>query len=500
MGGDGLRRLGELALDRHLSSRLPEAVLEFLAGEANAAKGVLLRGATVVARRGEAGDDEASWAEFELLPGPRPWRVRLPGAAGPGEAAVAAARLALRSWELREELRASRLGERLRLWELDALRTLASAIVGILDVETLGEELTTSLVMLMGVRRAELLIGEGPEEARRVALFGDPPSEGVDLATVWERGVTGERLLARPLTTANETLGLVLVADKEARTGSQPFSSEDGRLLELFAVQAAIALENARLYRASIEKERLDRELEVAAEVQAYLQPPGFPEMAGYRVVTFRRPARFVAGDCFTVGPRPGGIEALLADVSGKGVGAGLLAASLQSGARLLADLEEPLRVTASRLDQTLYETTKSHQFATGILVRCEAGGTATIVNAGHPPALLLRANGGLERLESTGLPLGLLPGSRYDEITLRLEPGDRIVLYTDGLTEAEDPSGEELGVDRLARIVADAADSRSELLCGAIVEEVERFARGVPFADDVTLMLIERSADEKAG
>ncbi len=495
MTGDTLRRLGELALEGLPGPRLPGIVLDILVRESHAAGGLLLRAGTVVARQGTAGTEPAGdEGAIELLPGPEPWHLRLVGGPAPEDGALAAARLALRMWELGTALREARLGERLRLWELDAIRTLASSIVGILDPETLGTELTTSLVMLMGVRRAELLVGGTPEGARRVAVFGRPPSDGTDAAAAWREGITTDRLLARPLATSSETLGLVLVADKEARTGSQPFSEDDQRLLELFAVQAAVALENARLYRASLEKERLDRELAVAAEVQAYLQPPEFPEMAGYRIATFRRPARFVAGDCFTVSPRAGGVEVMLADVSGKGVGAGLLAASLQSGARLLAGLDEPLAETAGRLGRTLHETTEPHQFATAVLVRCGEDGRVTFVNAGHPPAFVLRGDLRIEQVDSTGLPLGLLPESAWTERTLILRPGDRIVLYTDGLTEAEDASGEELGIGNLAQIVAAAAREEGEVLCAAVVERVERHTGGRPFTDDVTVVVIERT------
>ncbi len=496
MGGDDLQALARLALDDHLSPRLPEKVLTFLARQASAAAGILERGGVPMARCGEApaGQGEGWW-ELEVLPGEAPWVAYLMGGGPPAVNGLVAAQLALRAWELREELRASRLGERLRLWELEAIRTLAAGIGGILDPTTLGQEMIMHLVMLMGVRRAELLLGDGPGEARRVVAFGGTPSEDVDLTEAWSGGWTGERILARPLVSSSGVLGLVLVGDKEARSGEQPFSADDQRLLELFAVQAAVALENAKLYRDSLEKERLNRELEVAAEIQSYLQPRDFPDMAGFRVTARRLPARFVAGDCFAVAPVQGGVEVLAADVSGKGVGAGLIAAGLQAGARLLAESDEPLPVKARRLNGVLHEATEDHRFATGVLLRCMEGGACSIINAGHPPVFVKRRAGPLERVDATGLPLGVLPDAVYRERTLRLSPGETVLVYTDGVTEAESPGGEELGVERLAALV-EACEGEGAVLCEAVLDAVHHFTGGRPAGDDITVVAVERLDD----
>ncbi len=497
MSTEELRSLARLALDEHLSPRLPQKVLELLARHAGCESGLLERGGTPMARLGDAlhrPDEvpESAW-ELELLPGPRPWKARLCGGHAPDEDSLLSVKLALRAWELREELRTSRLGERLRLWELEAIRTLAGGIAGILDPEALGHQLITHLLMLMDVRRAELLIGGSPETRKQVVAFGDPPSKGLDLETAWSEGWTGDRVLARPVVSASGVLGLVVVADKEARTGEQPFSADDERLLELFTVQAAVALENARLYHDSLEKERLNRELAVAAEIQSYLQPREFPQIAGFAVTARRRPARFVAGDCFGVGPAVGGLEVLVADVSGKGVGAGLLAASLQAGGRLLGDLNEPLEDTAGRLNAYLYEATEDHRFATAVVVRCLEDGRCILVNAGHPPALVVRADGRQERIAATGIPLGILSQVDYGSELIRLAPGDRILLYTDGVTEAESPEGEELGVETLAELVAEVHTEGGAALCDAVLAGVERFTGGQAPGDDVTVVVIER-------
>lgn len=498
MSGDDLQALARLALDEHLSPRLPEKVLAFLARHASAAAGTLERGGVPVARCGAAAGETGrtgrgeGWWDLEVLPGEAPWVASFLGGRPPAVNALVASQLALRAWELREELRASRLGERLRLWELEAIRTLAQGIGGILDPTTLGQEMIMHLVMLMGVRRAELLLGDGPDEARRVVAFGGTPSEDVDLAEAWAGGWTDERILARPLVSSSGVLGLVLVGDKEARSGEQPFSADDERLLELFAVQAAVALENAKLYSDFLEKERLNRELEVAAEIQSYLQPRDFPDMAGFRVTARRWPARFVAGDCFTVAPVQGGVEVLAADVSGKGVGAGLIAAGLQAGARLLAEADEPLSVKARRLNGVLHEATEDHRFATGVLIRCAEEGTCSIVNAGHPPVFILRRGKPLERVDATGLPLGVLPDATYQERSVRLAPGEMVLLYTDGVTEAESRDGEELGVERLAALVADF-EGDGAALCEAVLDAVHDFTGGRPPGDDITVVAVER-------
>jgi sigma-B regulation protein RsbU (phosphoserine phosphatase) len=131
-------------------------------------------------------------------------------------------------------------------------------------------------------------------------------------------------------------------------------------------------------------------------------------------------------------------------------------------------------------------------------MVRLAPDGRLTAVNAGHCPVLIRRRNGGIERIESSGLPLGILGNASYKETTSSLEPGDLVLLYTDGLTEAEDPDEEEFGVERVEQVVARLSDATAEAACGELLRVVEEFTQGQPLQDDATLLVVERLTESE--
>jgi len=210
-------------------------------------------------------------------------------------------------------------------------------------------------------------------------------------------------------------------------------------------------------------------------------------------VKTSFRPARQVGGDLFEIIPRADGLLAVVADVTGKGVGAGLIAAGLHAGIRLLADEALPIEVVAERLNTYLAGATEDNRFATMVMVEVRADGSFTAVHAGHCPGLLRRAEGSVITVESTGLPLGIVPDARYTAVHGRLKPGDLVVLYTDGLTEAENAAGDELGVERLEELVRAMDPEDVDTLCEQILDGVRRFAGDVPLADDATLVVLKK-------
>lgn len=481
-------------LERHLSPKLPEETLRVLAVSSGAERAVLRRNGRLIASWPEStGDVSGSgWRSFELGSEALRWEASLCGEGAPSEEAIATAKLLLRTWELKEELRSSRLGERLRLWELEAIRSLADGIGGILDPDELGEQLIWHLVALLGVRRAALIVGDSPESARVVTTFGEVEPD-ISTAAVWEEGLAEQELLVRPLRSSRGVLGIVVAADKEARTGTEPFTDDDERLLELFAVQAAVALENAHLYQESLERERLNRELEVAAEIQSHLYPRESPGLEGFEVASRFRPSRFVGGDCFDVVRCGGCLMVLVADVSGKGVGAGLLAAGLHAGLQLTAEPDRGLAESVSALNRYLERATEPNRFATLVMARIEKSGEVVLVSAGHPPVLLQRRDGAIEHLSSTGLPVGIIADAEFNEHRTTLEPGDRFVAYTDGVIEAEGPDGEELGVrwveDTLNYCLGHSADA----VCERILSGVAEATGGESLADDVTVLVVER-------
>jgi serine phosphatase RsbU (regulator of sigma subunit) len=287
----------------------------------------------------------------------------------------------------------------------------------------------------------------------------------------------------------------LVASDKEARAGTEPFAANDVRLLELFAVQVTVAMEYVRLTRESLERERLKRELEMAAVIQSHLHPQQFPNVEGYRLAVRSSSSRQVAGDTYDVLIRNNVLIATVTDVSGKGVGAGMIASGVHAGVRLMATGSCDLSEVAGRINSYLAGATADNRFATFAMVAIDAEGGLRAVNAGHLPVLIRRREGTIEEINSSGLPLGILDVASYSESVAEIEPGELVVLFTDGLTEAEDSNEEEFGVGRVAEVVAGLEEPTAEKLCGAILDAVEAFTGGGALHDDATLLVVERLA-----
>jgi serine phosphatase RsbU (regulator of sigma subunit)/pSer/pThr/pTyr-binding forkhead associated (FHA) protein len=300
-------------------------------------------------------------------------------------------------------------------------------------------------------------------------------------------------LVAAPLLDPEGCLGIIVL---NSRVQVRQFSEGDMELLLSLASVAALRIRNVALAEEAAERREMARELELARRIQVTLLPSALPEIPGYEVHGGNIPSRGVSGDFYEIVGRddPPEYLTLVADVSGKGMSASLLAAALEA---LTAspiegglDPDEVFR-RASRL---LYERTPPERYATAILVVLQpASGDLRFVNAGHVPGLVVRRSGEIEKLEGTGTPIGLLPASAYTTGHSRLEGGDLLLLYTDGLNEAEDSSGEQYGVDRLAAACRQNADLSLGQLAAAIEADLTDFAGDVPFADDRTTVLIRR-------
>jgi serine phosphatase RsbU (regulator of sigma subunit) len=237
---------------------------------------------------------------------------------------------------------------------------------------------------------------------------------------------------------------------------------------------------------------RLERDVEIAQQVQTRLFPRKAPEIPRLECHGVCRPARGVAGDYYdylALDAHRTGIA--VGDVAGKGLPAALLMASLQGALRSLAPLSAggPAEL-AGELNAQMHSLTESTRFATLFWAIFEAEGrTLTYVNAGHNLPMLLRAAGTLERLGIGGAPLGIFEGTVYRQDTVRLAPGDLLVIFTDGITEAPNPSEEEFGEARLERLVRENADRPTADLCQRILEAVDRFQAGEPQQDDMTIV-----------
>lgn len=308
-------------------------------------------------------------------------------------------------------------------------------------------------------------------------------------------------LIAAPLLDPDGTVGLIALESKRL---DRTFQQGDVELLVSLASVAALHLRNARLAEEAAERRRMAEELTLARRIQVALLPSRLPEVEGWELASDNVPSRGVSGDYFEVTERRSAegtpeVFLFIADVSGKGMGASLLTASLQAfSAGPIEDGLPPEEVSA-RLSRLLYRRTPPEKYATAFLAALDpATGRLRYANAGHNPPLLIRASGEAETLPSTGVPIGLLPTAPYAAREVRMEAGDVLVAYTDGIVEATDPGGEEYGEGRLLEaclrsLRAGTGDGCCRDLSAAIDRHLRGFARDVPFADDRTLLLVRR-------
>jgi sigma-B regulation protein RsbU (phosphoserine phosphatase) len=313
--------------------------------------------------------------------------------------------------------------------------------------------------------------------------------------------ISGVRsLLAAPLLEREGTLGMIVLGSKVA---VRQFNEEDMDLLVSVASVAALYIRNLALAEEAAERRLLAEELALARRIQLALLPPSLPELPGWELYGANTPSRGVSGDYFAVVTRtagPAGVGGarecvlMVADVSGKGMAASLLTASLEAFAAGPIEDGLPPDEICAKLSRLLYRRTPPEKYATAVVaVIALDSGVLRYANAGHNPPLLIRAGGAVEELAATGVPIALLPGAGYQAAELQLAPGDSLLLYTDGIVEANDPDGEEYGNDRLADLCRRHSQASCADLAAALDADLEAFVRGVPFADDRTLVMARR-------
>jgi len=302
-----------------------------------------------------------------------------------------------------------------------------------------------------------------------------------------------QSVMAVPLQTNDRVIGLVNV---DSRSFARPFTPDDLDLLTVLANVAAIRIEQQRLALVEVQERIISRDLEQAAVIQQRLLPLEAPIVDGFELAGHNLPCRTVGGDYFDFFPYPDGrIGLVLGDVSGKGMPAALLMTALKGGVQvLLTDPPEDVPLLMSRLDRVVAANFPKNRFVSLFFGLLDSKtGEMTYCNAGHNPPLLIRAGGAIERLPSCGTILGIFPDLGYDVKTCRLEPGDVLTLFSDGVTEEQDPSGEEFGEDRLAKLVVSHAGDGAARLVAEIKARILAWAAGAPAADDVTVLIARR-------
>lgn len=301
-------------------------------------------------------------------------------------------------------------------------------------------------------------------------------------------------MVAAPLYAPDRPLGLIVLGSNAA---VRQYSEEDLELLVTLASVAGLRIHNLALTQEAAERHLLERELTIARAIQVALLPERLPEVGGYRLFGATRPSRGVSGDYYQVVERCDGDEfvLVLTDVSGKGISAAIVTGYLEAVSSVPIEDGLPPHEIFARVSPKLHRRTPPNRFATMFLgVLKPSNGTFCYASAGHAPACLVRAAGEIEWLGSTGPPLGLLPSAEYELGEAVLAPGDTLVVYSDGYTEAEGPSGEEFGQAQLAAACVEHHHLEPGDLVEAVDRALEAFAAGQPFVDDRTIVVVRRT------
>jgi phosphoserine phosphatase RsbU/P len=269
------------------------------------------------------------------------------------------------------------------------------------------------------------------------------------------------------------------------------FSQLDREILDALAVEAASILENARLVERERERQRLEEQLNIAREIQQALIPRGFRDFPYFAASGVHTPCHAVGGDYLDVFPLDEDRTAILvADVSGKGLGAALLTTMLQGALTGMSIGADPVRVM-EQMNRFFWEHAQIERYATIFFSILHANGELTYICAGHPSPLILHRGEIAELVTHRSRPIGLMPETKFTAATRKLEHGDTLVLFTDGVTEAMNPEEEVYGEGRLRDAVAGKENAPLGQIQEAVLQSVKNFARGASQSDDITLLLV---------
>lgn len=284
----------------------------------------------------------------------------------------------------------------------------------------------------------------------------------------------------------------ILYLDSKAYMHS--LSGLDEKLLRRLAGEAGHVLEKLELVETLAERQRMEQELSVAEETQRTLLPLVLPSIEPYRIRAFSRATRYLGGDFYDFIPTATNeLTGVLADVSGKGIPAALLSSFTLGALNMEFRNSDQPEVVLNSVNKLLCEKTPASRFVTLFLFQLDANGSGRYISAGHNTAYVFRAaSGDLEDLISGGMPLGMFPSATCQPLPLRLGPGDMLVVYSDGLTDAENGAGEEFGDEQLCALIRSSASQGVEALESCLLAALDRFTQGVPQTDDITFLLVE--------
>jgi serine phosphatase RsbU (regulator of sigma subunit) len=301
------------------------------------------------------------------------------------------------------------------------------------------------------------------------------------------------RIAALDVTVVEGDAGVLGVLYLDSRSPSIAFSDTDREVLRALAREAATVIENAQLFSAARAKARLDHEIEIASQIQRELLPKSFPQERHMEMAASTLACHQVGGDCFDViDLGRGRYGFFVGDVAGKGIPASLLATLLQGVFYATATLDMPLADISRRVNDYLYERSSDDRYATLFYGVLDPAGSFDYVNAGHVPPLVRRASGGLMELPSPNFPVGMFPGAEFAAGRVALGSGDFLVIYSDGVSEANNVAGEMFGQERLNALLQGFAGATAAELAESVRAAVRSFTGGAPQADDITIVVVQ--------
>ncbi|HEV7701381.1 MAG TPA: SpoIIE family protein phosphatase [Pyrinomonadaceae bacterium] len=345
---------------------------------------------------------------------------------------------------------------------------------------------------LAEVRLSRAIMTEVVENGKSVLTSDAQQDPRFATQTVVLQGIRS--VLAVPLAVDERHVFGLIYADSPTHEAS--FSTEHLDILTTLASVASIRVENASLLDERIERERMERELELATEIQQRFQPAGPPVVDGYEFQGISFSCYEIGGDYYDFIERHDGkMMVALGDVSGKGTAAALLMSSLHASIHAQVAAKRTLGETVHSINDYLVENTPANRFVTLFIAELDpATSEMKFINAGHNPPVVGRADGTIEQLESGGLPLGLMGYAEYETGSIKLEPGDAVVIYSDGVSEANNLSEDEFGMDRLKDVIRSNVTRSASAMRDKIESALSDFTGTAPANDDITLVIVKRA------
>ncbi len=325
---------------------------------------------------------------------------------------------------------------------------------------------------------------------KKPLVINDPTNDERFRGIHWDPSI--QSLLVVPLIVKSRIRGVLTVYNKKQ---GLKFTDDDLRLLSIIAAQSAQVVENARLHEQEKAYVRMKEELAVAATIQAELLPTTLPTIPGYEVYATTIPAASVGGDYYDVMASADPLVSFcVGDVSGKGMPAALLMANLQATLRAMLETHGRPAEVLQQANRLLYKSTSAEKFATVFLARLDpAKHEVHYANAGHDPAVLMSARGEVQELPATGLPVGLFDGMSYEESTVRMEPSDILVVFSDGITESMNSTQAQFGRSNILEALTSHRGETVAHISSALLNAVNTFSAGTPQSDDQTLLIVKR-------